>query len=128
MMCRLRHIARRTDGSAAIEFALGVPILLMMVFGMLQLGLVMQANAGVQHALGEAARHATIFPTPTDTELQAKITSEKFGTGAGTWGSPIIVNGADTKTITVTYTQPLDWIFFTTNASITKSKVIYLSE
>ena len=128
MIRRLRLLARRTDGSAAIEFAFGVPILLMMVFGMLQLGLVMQANAGVQHALGEAARQATIFPTPNDSELQATITSAKFGTGAGTWTTPTIQNGTGTKTITVTYTQPLDWIFFTTNATITKSKVIYLSD
>ena len=128
MMRQLRYLARRTDGSAAVEFAFGVPVLLLMVFGMLQLGLVMQANAGVQQALGEAARQATIFPTPSDGELQTTITNTKFGTGAGTWSTPIIVNGTGTKTITVTYTQPLDWIFFTTNASITKSKVIYLSE
>ena len=128
MTRRLNSLVRRDEGSAAIEFAFGVPILLMMVFGMLQLGIVLQANAGVQHALGEAARQATIFPTPTDGQLQATITSAKFGTGAGTWSTPTITDGAGTKTITVTYTQPLDWIFFTTNATITKSKVVYLSD
>ena len=128
MMRPFRRIAGRTDGSAAVEFALGVPILVMMVFGMLQLGIVLQANAGVQHALGEAARRATIFPTPSDGDLQSTITNTRFGTGAGTWTTPTIENGNGTKTITVTYTQPLEWIFFSTSVTITKSKVIYLSD
>jgi Flp pilus assembly protein TadG len=127
MIRRRPSLARRSDGSAAIEFAVGLPVLLMMVFGMFQLGIVLQANAGMQHALGEAARLATIFPTPSDAELQARITERKFGPGNGTWGTPTITPGTGTKTITVTYTQPLDWIFFNTTVTLTKSKVVYLS-
>lgn len=125
---RLRDILVRRDGSAAIEFAVAVPVLLMMVFGMFQLAIVLRANAGMQHALGEAARLATIFPTPSDAEIQARITSTRFGVGNGTWNTPTIADGTGTKTITVTYSQPLDWIFFTTTVNLTKSKTIYLSE
>lgn len=130
MISLIRSLARRSDGSAVIEFALGVPVLLLMVFGMFQLGIVLQANAGVQHALGEAARYATIYPTPSDAQLQARITSKKFGTGSGTWSTPTISSDATagTKTITVTYTQPLDWVFFNSTVTLNKSKVIYLSQ
>lgn len=128
MMGRLRPLVRRSDGSAAIEFAIGVPVLVLMIFGMFQLGIVLQANAGMQHALGEAARYATLFPTPTDSELQARITSKRFGLGNGTWGEPTITTDTGTKTITVTYTQPLDWIYFTTTVDLTKTKVVHLSD
>lgn len=128
MIRHIRSLARQSSGSAAVEFAMGVPVLVMMVFGIFQLGIVLQANAGVQHALGEGARLATIFPTPTDAELQARITAKKFGPGNGTWGTPTITPGAGTKTISVSYTQPLDWVFFTSTVTLTKSKVVYLSD
>ena len=127
MIRRLRTIALRTEGSAAVEFALAVPVLLMMIVGMFQLGIVLQANAGMQHALGEAARYATIFPTPSDAELQSRITSKRFGIGNGTWSTPTITPGAGSKQITVTYTQPLDWVFFNTSVTLSQTKVVYLS-
>jgi Flp pilus assembly protein TadG len=128
MIRRLLNLGRRSDGTAAIEFAIGVPVLVSMIFGMFQLGIVLQANAGMQHALGEAARYATIYPTPSDTQIQSRITSKKFGVGSGTWGTPTITPGTGTKTITVSYTQPLDWVFFTSTVTLTKSKVVYLSD
>lgn len=128
MIRRRRSLVCHSGGSATIEFAIAGPILIMMIFGMFQFGIVLQANAGVQHALGEAARYATIFPTPSDAELQARITSKKFGPGNGTWGASSITSGTGTKTISITYTQPLDWVFFTSTVTLNKSKVIYLSD
>lgn len=117
-------------GAAAIEFAIVVPAFILMIWGLLQVGLIFEANSGMQQALGEGARYATIYPTPTDTQIQSKITSKKFGVGNGTWSTPTISTnaGAGTKTITVTYSQPTDFLFFNgPTVSITKSKVVYLS-
>ena len=117
-------------GSAAIEFAVALPVLMMLIWGMFQIGLVFQANAGIQHALGEASRYATIFPTPTDTQIQDTITARKFGLGTGTWDTPEITTDttAGTKTITVRYSQPTNFLFIDgPTISLTKSKVIYLS-
>ena len=130
-MIRVRNFSTSQDGAAAIEFALAVPVFVSMIWGLFQIGLLYEANAGVQHALGEAARYATIFPTPTDTQLQTKITSTKFGVANGTWGTPVI-SALDTtdnsKTITVTYSQPTDFLFFQgPNVTITRSKRVYLS-
>ena len=130
-MTRIRDLGTGQDGAAAVEFALAVPVFVSMIWGLFQLGLLYEANAGVQHALGEAARYATIFPTPTDTQLQDKITSSKFGVANGTWGTPEI-SAIDTidnsKIITVTYTQGTNFLFFRgPNVTITRSKKIYLS-
>jgi Flp pilus assembly protein TadG len=131
MTTRLRKLLRNSRGAAALEFAIAVPALIVMIWGLFQVALMFQANAGIQQALGEAARAATIFPTPTDTQLQAQITSHKFGVGNGTWATPTITTnaGAGTKTITVSYSQPTDFLFFQgPSITITKSKVVYLSQ
>ena len=125
-----RTLRKDSEGAAAIEFAIAVPVLTVMIWGMFQIGLIFQANAGMQHALGEAARYATIFPTPSDTDLQTRITAKKFGLGNGTWGTPTIVTdtAAGTKTITVSYSQPTDFLLFAgPTVTMTKSKVVYYS-
>ncbi|MBA3730486.1 MAG: pilus assembly protein, partial [Sphingomonas sp.] len=72
-MSRLTTLRRNERGAAAIEFAIAVPILILMIYGIFRLGLLFQANAGMQHALGEGARYATIYPTPTNTQIQTKM-------------------------------------------------------
>ena len=130
-MTRFRQLIADRAGSSAIEFAVSVPVLVMLIWGIAQVGLLYEANAGMQHALGEGARMATIYPTPTDTQIQTKITSAKFGLGNGTWGTPTIVtdNTTKTKTITVTYSQPTDVLFLPgPNVSLSASKVVYLAD
>ncbi|HET9810978.1 MAG TPA: TadE/TadG family type IV pilus assembly protein [Sphingomicrobium sp.] len=126
----IRCLTGDRKGSAAIEFAVALPVLISMVWGMFQIGLIFQANAGMRHALGEAARYATIFPTPSDTQIQSMITSHKFGLGNGEWDDPVITDDttAKTKTIDVSYQQQLDFLFFDgPTVTLTASKVIYLS-
>jgi Flp pilus assembly protein TadG len=130
MMRRFRTIVRDLRGAAAIEFAIAVPILVSMIWGILQFALVFEANAGMAEALGQAARYATVFPTPTDADIASKITSSRFGGNGGTWGTPTITtdDAAGTKTVTVTYSQPLNFLFFNgPTVTLTKAKVIYLS-
>ena len=63
----LHNLLRRCQrGAAVIEFALSLPILVLLIYGIFQVGLMFQANAGMQHALGEGARYATLcMPTGT---------------------------------------------------------------
>jgi Flp pilus assembly protein TadG len=133
----LHHLLPDRGGSASIEFAFAVPILVSMIWGVFQIGLVFMASAGMQHALGEAARYATIYDVtqldrrPTDAAIKAKITSHKFGGGNGTWGEPTITTdtAAKTKTITVSYTQNLNFLFVDgPPVTLTRSKTVYLSE
>lgn len=128
-----RLITRSEEGNAAVETALALPILITFIYGLFQMGLVFQANAGIQHALGEAARDATIHPVPTDVQLAEMIEDKRFGTYNGTLtGTTIVTNtNADgdpdgTRTMTLTYSQPTDFIFFQgPTVQLSKSKTYY---
>lgn len=137
-MKRLIQLLGDRRGSAAIEFVVAVPILVSIIWGIFQVGILYQANAGMQHALGEGARLATICAPsgttcgpPSDAEIQSKITSAKFGLANGTWGTPQITTdtSAKTKTISVTYSQPTDFLFFQgPTVTLSASKVVYLAQ
>jgi Flp pilus assembly protein TadG len=131
----LQDIRRDARGSAAVEFAISVPILVCLIWGIFQIAILFEVNAGLQHALGEAARTAAIFPTPDDTTILNKITSSKFGgVVEGTFYTTCpetcisTDSGAGTKTIKITYSQPVSFLFFTgPSVTITKSKTVYMS-
>jgi Flp pilus assembly protein TadG len=130
MMPRISTILRDRSGASAIEFAIAVPILVSFIWGIFEFALLFQAAAGMDNALARGARKATIWPTPSTTEISNEITSGKFGVSNGSWGTPTIVtNGAGTTmTITVSYSQPLDFLFFSgPTVTLTRSKVVYLS-
>jgi len=127
-MSRLTTLRRNEQGAAAIEFAIAVPILILMIYGIFRLGLLFQANAGMQHALGEGARFATIFPTPTDTQIQTKMNAKLFGSGYGSFTVAAPVDGAGFKTLTVTYTTPMDFLLVPgPTVTITRTKKVYVA-
>ena len=108
MIRKIRRISSDERGAAVIEMAFALPILIMMIWMIVQLGLVFRAMAGIQHALGEGARLATIYPKPTQRPtIKAKITSTVYGIDAGTFTVPSEpVDGAGYLDLRVTYTQP----------------------
>ena len=127
-MSRLTTLRRNEQGAAAIEFAIAVPILILMIYGIFRLGLLFQANAGMQHALGEGARYATIFPTPTDTQIQTKMNARLFGSGYGSFTVAAPVDGVGFKTLTVTYTTPMDFLLVPgPTVTITRTKKVYVA-
>jgi Flp pilus assembly protein TadG len=127
----LQHLRRDQSGSSAIEFAIAVPVLVAFIYGIFSVSLLFQANAGVQHALGEAARYATIFPTPTDTQIQTMISESDFGLGGGTLDTPVIDNSQlanGFKTISLTYHRPVHLLFMNgPTVTITRSKRVYVA-
>ena len=70
---RLATILQRDErGAAAIEMALALPVLVTMIYGIFQVGLLYQANAGMQHALGEGARYGDALRSRPATGLQRR--------------------------------------------------------
>ena len=67
-------------GAVAAEFALILPILLMLIFGMVQLGLTYQRQEAVHAAAREGARVASL-PTTTTAQACARSTAALAGTG-----------------------------------------------
>jgi hypothetical protein len=119
-MIRIRSLARDEKGVAVIEMAFAMPILIMMIWMLVQLGLVYRAVAGIQQALGEGARYATLClnpsaagcTTPTATAVKAKIDAAVYGIGPGSFNTPLptLQTSGTSKyyDLTVNYTKATD--------------------
>jgi hypothetical protein len=139
---RLLALKRLRDerGAAAIELAFALPVLVLFIYGIFVIGQLMAANAGMQNALGQGARYATLCLNPTaasgctlpsDTQIKNKISAGVFGTGSGDWSTPTIDrHDADHYlTIQVSYTQDLDFLFVPgPTVTLTRSKKVYTAQ
>lgn len=140
-MTKLLRLRRDQDGAAVIEFALSVPILVTLIYGIFEFSQLYEANAGMQHALGEGARFATLCVptsdgcnTETNVDIKAKMNAKLFGPvdGAFNVSDPVTAYQADGvtpagyKTLTITYTRTMNFLFFTGPAiTLTRSKLVY---
>ena len=129
----LRTLRRDERGAAVIETAFALPALIIMVWAVVQLGLVFRAMSGIQHALGEGARLATLWPQPTDDAIKDRITDAVYGIGPGTFTISDPVPGTDNGTpfidLTVSYTQPTDLMLLPgPTITVSRSKRVWVAE
>ena len=63
----------RSNGSALVEFALTLPLLAIVLFGIIQYGFIFGAYITIRNASSVAARYAILgkVPPPTDVEIKA---------------------------------------------------------
>ena len=116
---------------------LAVPVLVIMIYSIFRFGLLFQANAGMQHALGEGARYATLClnpdpdmgcSIPSDTQIQSQMTSNLWGQGYGSFTVQPITTAGNQKTLTVTYSTPMDFLLLPgPTVTFSRSKVVYLA-
>jgi len=145
----LRHrLAKDKEGAAAVEMAFALPILIVMIWAFVQLAQVYRAVAGMQQALGEGARYATLCLTQSSTgctapspgtgtspatgTIKAKIYSSVYGIGPGTFTVADPVAGssgtANYYDLSVTYSQPTDLLLFQgPTMSLTRTKRVWIS-
>jgi len=100
-------VDRRDRGAVAAEFALMIPVLLMLIFGMVQLGLTYQRQSAVHAAAREGARVASL-PTTTTNQACARSAAALAGTGFTAVPNCNVVgdcSGASTSVV-VTITVP----------------------
>ena len=141
-MTKIRSMFRNQAGAAAIEFALAVPVLVVMIYGIFQIGVAFQAHAGMQHALGEGARLATICRNPTadgicsvatDAEIKAMINNKVFGTGVGEFSEPSVTTPlpavcTSCRLLSVTFSMPTSFLLFPgPTINLTRSKRVYVA-
>ncbi len=131
-MTMVRKLSVDERGVSAVEMALSLPVLLTFIYGMFQVGMVMAADAGMQHALGEGARMATLYPTPADTAITTKIGAKVFGTFIGTYtvSNPVTTTAGTSKykDLQVSYTVTPNFLFFSgPPITLTRTKRVYLS-
>ena len=123
-MKRLGRIVRNEDGVAVIEAAFALPVMIVMIWMFVQLAQVYRAMAGIQQALGQGARYATLCvnPTingcsvPTVTQVKSQINSSVYGIGPGSFSIDDPVSGssggANYYDLKVRYTQPTSLLLF----------------
>lgn len=143
-----RQIVRHEGGAAAVEMAFAIPILIVMIWAFVQLAQVYRAVAGIQQALGEGSRYATLCLTqsalgctapapgsgasPAAGSIKAKIIDSVYGIGPGTFTVDDPVSGtagtAKYYDLTVTYSQPTDLLIFPgPTMSLTRSKRVWIA-
>jgi len=135
-MTRLKRLVRNERGAAVIEMAFALPALIILLWMIVQLGLVLRAMSGIQHALGEGAREATLYPYPDpddSSRISDKMAAAVYGIGPGTFDPPGIVegtaDGSDYLDLTVHYVQPTDLIFLPgPTINITRTKRVWVAE
>jgi Flp pilus assembly protein TadG len=130
------NLLRRDErGTAVIEIAIVLPVLITFIWGIFQVGILYQANAGMQHALGQGARFATLClspdpcENPTAAQVKTQIEGAVFGTDPGTFSVPTPTTDTSGRmTLTVNYTQPMNFLFFPgPTVNLSRSKVVYLA-
>ena len=132
MMRLLRKLRRNRRGAAVIEMAFALPTLIIMLWMLVQMGLVFRAMSGIQHGLGEGARLATLYPQPTNQAIHDKIEAAVYGIGPGNFTIhdpvPGAADGANYLDLTVTYTQSTDMLLFPgPDISVTRSKRVWVA-
>ena len=112
----LQRLRSGETGAAAIEFALAMPVLVLMIVGVAQLGVLFLANAGLRSAVAEGARFATIHPRPSTAQITDRINASRFGLDPANLTAPVITYGASAGTnyaeIRMTYRVPMEFVFF----------------
>ena len=133
-------LLRDQGGAAAVEMAFSLPILILMIWMMIQLAQVYRALAGIQQALGEGARYATLCLNPTSagcaspsaTAISNKIYASVYGIGPGTFAvTPPTKQKVGTSSyydLSVTYTQPTNMLFFPgPTINVSRSKRVWVA-
>ena len=129
----IRKVFRNEEGAAVIEMAFALPILIMLIWMVIQLGLVFRAMSGIQHSLGEGARMATLWPKPDSAAIVDKMNDAVYGIGPGDFDIPDPVpgtaDGSSYLDLQVTYTQPTDLLILPgPTISVTRSKRVWVAE
>jgi len=103
-------ILRREDGSAAVEFAFVLPILLMILLGIMEFGIILYRQEVITNASREGARFGIIIgsPRPTTGQIQDVVSTYLTSAGLTAGDASIDVTGAqgasgDDLTVAVTY-------------------------
>lgn len=136
-MKKFLKLAFNKRGAAAVEFALAAPILILVIYGIFEFSQLYWANAGIQHALGEGARYATLYDpsttshVPSDTNIQARMDAKVFGPVGATFTSSVSTPATTTCTncrlLTMSYTRTMNFLFFTgPTVTLTRSKQVYV--
>ncbi|MCC6174080.1 MAG: pilus assembly protein [Chloroflexi bacterium] len=94
MVRRLRTVTQKAggeSGQALVEAALAIPVLLMLVFGVVAAGRVVEAKIAVQAAARESSRALAVAPSEEQGVADALTAGESVAVGYGLDGDRLII-------------------------------------
>lgn len=128
-----RRLLRDQHGSMGLEFGIALPILVAMIIGVLQFGLVLNANGAMRNAMGEGLRLAKVNPAASESAVlsrtrNALIGVDHTGIQALTFDRGTS-NNVDTGTMTMTIRlTPIIPFAAIPPIVLTQTKTVYLPE
>lgn len=78
MKRRFPALLREEGGSTLIEFAFALPVLVMFIIGVLQIGMMMQANSALREVIGWGGREAMVSYQDTSDGVFSDTTIENM--------------------------------------------------
>lgn len=129
----LKKVSHDQEGAAVIEMAFALPALIILLWMIVQLGLVFRAMSGIQHSLGEGARAATLWPVPTTVTITDKMEAAVYGIGPGEFDivTPVAgtADGSNYLDLEVTYSQDTDLLIIPgPTITVSRSKRVWVAE
>ena len=120
----VRLLRRDSRGISAVEFAMIAPVFILLVVGIVQMGHLFYAHAGLRNAVSEGARFATISPRPTAQQVIDFVNANRATLDQGSFTQPTVTytRNAATDTwyadISMSYSVGLDFILFETPVTL----------
>lgn len=117
----MKRVLRSQDGANAVEFALVLPILVILLFGIFTLGLAYNVKLVANHASRDAARFGATLPymdsdgdNEMDLDWYEDVRDRAVDAGEGQFGSTSggSFTGFDGAVICVSYNDGSDWRTF----------------
>lgn len=126
-MSRLYKFKNNENGQTLVEFALILPILLLLVMGIIQFGIIFSAQIGITNAAREGARMAAVGHNTDDVRQRVNDTLGSH-ISLGTLSTNVVYPTNIGEDVTVTVSGPVELIVplpnvFVPGNSITLTKV-----
>ncbi len=94
----MRLKSKSQSGASAVEFAIVLPILILLIFGIIEFSVALYDKAMITNASREGARAGIVFRVPpvTDEEI-TNVVNTYLGNSLITFGSPVAANTTVTR-------------------------------
>lgn len=139
-MMSFKRLLKNEHGAAVVEMAIALPVLVTMIYGIFECSQLYEANAGMQHALGEGARVATLCipdssnstsgcDNPSDTTILNRERDTLFKPAGGSFSLTIPSAGGGFKTLQITYTRTMNFLLVPgPSITLTRTKLVYVPD
>ena len=94
---KLMRLREDTKGATLVEFAFAAPVLIAIMVGSLQMGLVLYSSGGMRHAVGEGVRYAKVYPNATEEQVLEKVKTSYSGIDPAKVSTLVFERGLSSK-------------------------------